>query len=78
MMKRRPSAISIKRKNPQPGEDEACPTALRMTLAASPGGAFEIAATKVAVGLHVADGGFDGGTASRFAFDAAGHAALLA
>ena len=42
------------------------------------GSTFEVAATKVAVGLHVADGGLNGGTAPQFAFDAAEHAALLA
>jgi hypothetical protein len=31
----------------------------------------------MAIGLHVTDGGLDGGAAAQFAFDAAQHAALL-
>ena len=41
------------------------------------GGSLEIAAAKMAVGLHVADHGLDGGAASQFAFDGIEHAALL-
>jgi hypothetical protein len=58
-------------KNPQLGEDEAVIVSdgTEDNVGSVAGGAFEVAATKVAVGLHVADGGFDGGTASQFAFD---------
>ena len=41
------------------------------------GATFEIAATEMAVGLHVADHGLDGGATSQFAFDDVEHAALL-
>jgi hypothetical protein len=40
--------------------------------------AFEIAATKVAVGLNGDDCGLDGAAAPQIAFDAVEHAALLA
>jgi hypothetical protein len=41
------------------------------------GGSFEIAATKMALGFHMADHGLDGGAASQFALDGTEHAALL-
>jgi hypothetical protein len=41
------------------------------------GSAFEVAATEVAIGLHVTDCGLDGGAAPQFAFDAAEHTALF-
>src|SRR5437763_1577373 len=54
------------------------PTAERMTLAASPARPFEIAATEVTFGLHLADDGLDGGAAAQLALDDAEDAALLA
>ena len=42
------------------------------------GAALEIAAAEMALGLHVADHGLDGGAASQFALDGAEDAALLA
>ena len=42
------------------------------------GGAFKMAATKVAVDLHLTDCGLDGRAVPPFAFDAAEYAALLA
>ena len=45
---------------------------------AAAGGAFKIAASKVAVDLHVTERGVNGVAAPRFAFGAAEHAALLA
>ena len=66
-------------KHPQPGEDEA-------EVVADGGeddvggvalAAFEVAAAEMAVSLHVADHGFDGGAASQFALDGAEDAALL-
>ena len=41
------------------------------------GSAFEMAAAEVSFGLHVADHGFDGGSAAEFAFDDAEDAAFL-
>ena len=41
------------------------------------GGSLDIAAAEVALGLHVADHGLDGGAASQLAFDGAERAALL-
>jgi hypothetical protein len=38
------------------------------------GTTFEIAATEVILGFHVADHGLDGGASSQFAFDDAGSA----
>jgi hypothetical protein len=81
MAKRRPSAISIRRNRIlSPGEDEAeiVSDGTEDDVGGVAGGAFEVAATEVPIGLHVADGGLDGGTAPQFAFDAAEHAALLA
>ena len=40
-------------------------------------GSLEIAAHEMALGLHVADHGLDGGTAAQLALDGAEHAALL-
>ena len=41
------------------------------------GGSFEIAAAKMALGLHMADHGLDGGAAPQLALDGTEHTALL-
>ena len=79
MAKRRRSAIRIRGKGipSEARRRRLCPTALRISLAASPA-ATDISAAEMAVGLQVTDGSLDGGAAAQFAFDAAEHAALLA
>ena len=65
---------------PQPGEDaaEVVSDGGEDGVGGITGAAFEIAAAEVAFGLHVADDGLDGGSASQLAFDDAEDAALLA
>jgi hypothetical protein len=59
-------------KNPQPGENapEAVADGAEDGVCGIAGAALEVAATEMAFGLHVADHGLDGGTASELTLDA--------
>src|SRR5262249_41997358 len=53
------------------------PTAVRMTLAASPSEPLRWQRAEMPVSLHMANDGFDGGATAQFALDDAEDAALL-
>jgi hypothetical protein len=81
MVKRRPSASvsAAKECSARRGDEaEIVSDATEDDVVGVAGSSFEVAATKVVIGLHVADRGLVGRTAPQFTFDAAERATLLA